>query len=82
VNWGTAFRAADRDELYEIYKLITFRDIPGDDLDYLMEWVTGNKWSAGVPDIISWLDKMPERNRYPLQDIVEVEAFLEHIRRL
>jgi hypothetical protein len=76
------FSGADRDELYELYSLITYREIPPDDMDYIIEWVTTDKWAAGVKDMIRFLKGMPERSAYPLQDIVEVEAFLEHIRRL
>jgi hypothetical protein len=76
------FIDADRDELYELYKLITFRKIPAEDIDYILEWVMiPNKWSAGVQDMIVWLDKFPDRDSYPLQDILDVEAFYEHIRR-
>jgi hypothetical protein len=73
---------ADSGELYEMYKLITFRRIESEDLDYILEWITEpNKWSAGVSDMIRWLQKMPQREFSPLQDIVDVEALLEHVRR-
>jgi hypothetical protein len=71
---------ADRGELYQLYMLITTRVIESVDLDYILEWITEpNRWSAGVGDMILWMQKMPERIA-SLQDIVDVEAFREHIR--
>lgn len=81
MTWGIQFETAGRDELYQLYKLITFRKLASDDLDYLIEWVTGDKWGVRPRDMILWLERMPNNVYSPLQDIVEVEAFLEYSRR-
>ena len=55
------FMAMTLEELGEMDALIAMNEINSEDLDYLWEWMTRNRWSAFTRDIVLWLHKMPYR---------------------
>lgn len=76
-----AFLHADRDQLYALYKLVTLRQIAPDELDYITEWIDTDEWAADARDMITWLNKLPEREPVSLQEVVEIEVIYERSQR-
>ena len=71
----TRFEEADRGDLKDMFKLITFRELNSRELDWMLEWVDGMTGLAvPVARVITWLKERPIREHISLAEKLQLEA--------